>query len=74
MNGPGNLMATPVNAYMRKRGESRVLMAADERPEADGRLADPYLVNDGNDNHLIWLEGARLNGRFARARVRLTAG
>jgi hypothetical protein len=71
MNGPGHLQATPVNAYMRKRGETKVLMHADERPDAEARLADPYLVRDGDETHLIWLEGARLDGRFARARVKL---
>ena len=72
MNGPGNLMATPVNAYLRRRGESRVLLSAESRPEADGRVADPFLVRDGDEQHLIWLEGARLQGRFARARVQLS--
>jgi hypothetical protein len=46
-------------------------MHADERPDAEARLADPYLVRDGDETHLIWLEGARLDGRFARARVKL---
>ncbi len=73
MNGPGNLYATPVNDYMRKRGETRLLMSAEDRPDAEHRLADPFLVDDGTDTHLIWLEGARLNGSFARARVKLTA-
>jgi hypothetical protein len=69
MNGPGHLQATPVNAYLRRRGATQVLMSSDDRPQADGRLADPFLVQDGDEYHLIWLEGARLHGRFVRARV-----
>ncbi len=73
MNGPGNLYATPVNAYMRRRGESQMILSSDSRPQADERLADPYLVEDGDETHLLWLEGARLSGRFVRARVSLKA-
>ena len=59
MNGEGHLYATPVTPNLRRRGDAQILLAAADRPSADGRLADPLLVHEDGVDHLVWLEGAR---------------
>jgi len=72
-NAEGHLFSSPLDEDCQLVGETARILSAGDRPEAGGRLADPLLVEADGESHLIWLEGARLDGRFVRARVAFEA-